>query len=266
MCAACLALGAQAGWGGGEGSEGFRFVHLSDLHCAPARRNPPPRFPLDPHRKDLVRSFQKLEAAVRHINAEVRPDFVVVTGDLVDRRNDVASLRRVKRILSELACPYYPVIGDHDGRAAWRQVFGPERLDYAFTYGEWRFLALDVSGGRLRPATLAWLGEQLEAAEGRPTAILVHRPLVVPEAARLAARRLYGVALLPANAARALEMLDRRDGVRAVFAGHCHLALRCERGGVEHHVAPALAAPGSPYHVVRVSGSRVRVELRRLAR
>jgi len=269
--AACLLwLGTLAGAQAGEAArapearDGFRFVQLSDLHCANAKRNPPPRFAFDMHRLDLVRSFALVEAAVREMNETVKPDFVVVTGDLVDDGRDRESLARVKTILDKLACPYHPVIGDHDSREAWRRVFGAERLNYTFRHGGWRSLAADSSPGVLDEATLAWLDRELRADPATPTAMFIHRPIAVPELYVAAARAAYGVPLLLGNAAEVQARLAKAGNVRAVFAGHCHMGIECRSPGLAHYVAPSLAEPPHAYRVVEIRGTEIRTELRAL--
>jgi 3',5'-cyclic AMP phosphodiesterase CpdA len=272
LAAACAAgwLATSAVTRGGDAPQRtpaephFRFVHLSDTHCARAAENPPLRFPLDPHRKDLVRSFDLLEAAVRQINDQVRPDFVVLTGDLVDRGHDVRSLQRVKGILEGLACPWHVVIGDHDSREAWTQVFGPGRLNYTFRHGGWRFVAVDSSPGRVDAASLARLRRELAADTSSPTALLIHRPLALPKAHVLAADALYGTRLLLGNAAEVRRLVAQHPKVRAVFAGHCHVPIQWQSGQVAHFVAPALAAFGHHFAVVEVRGTVARATYHRV--
>lgn len=254
------AVGAAQAAARAGAARGFRFVHLSDPHCARVAVNPRPHSFLDPHRMDLVHSFKILEAAVRQINADVRPDFAIITGDLVDRGRDLKSLRRVKAILDKLACPYYPVIGDHDRRETWRTVFGAARLNYTFTHGGWRFIAVDSSLGRLDGQTLAWLRGRLATDAKTPTALLIHRPLVVPAVYREAVKRFYGVRLLLENAAEALALLRKHPNVRAVFAGHCHVAIASQAHGTDHYVAPSVVEPGNQFHVVEVRGTALRIE------
>jgi len=255
---------ALAGAARGGEADAWRFVQLSDPHCAQATTNPPARHLL--HRLDLVHSFDLLEAAVREINAKVKPDFVVVTGDLVNYGRDLASLRRVKAILGRLACPCYPVIGDHDSRASWREVFGAARLNYAFTHRGWRFLAVDCNPGRLDPPTMAWLERALRTQTTTPTILLIHRPLVIPEIYVQAARRLYGVPLLTENAGEVRKLLVKRGNVRAVLAGHCHTAIECTADGMSHCVAPALADVGHAYRIVEIRGTTISTKLRTLGK
>jgi len=262
LAAVAVEGGEDAHRAQGAARTAFRFVHMTDTHCAQVRRNPPGRFLFDPHRKDLVRSFEIVEAAVRLINEDVRPDFVVITGDLVDRGRDVASLRRVKAILSKLKCPWYPVIGDHDLRASWVSVFGKERLDYTFRHRGWRFIAADCSLGRLEPASLDRLRRELEADKGTPTILLIHRPIVLPSVHLVAAKWAYGVKLLTENAGEVLHLIGAHPNVHAVVAGHCHVAIHCRDGQVDHYVGPALAEGGHQIAVMSVAGTTIRREFR----
>ncbi|MEA3366528.1 MAG: metallophosphoesterase [Planctomycetota bacterium] len=237
------------------------LVHLTDLHCATRTQNPEAKILFDPHVKDLVHSFQWLQAAVRDINRNVRPDTVVVTGDLVDKGRDVDDLRKVRRILDGLSCPYYPVPGDHDSRKAFRDVFD-RPPSYAFTCGPWRFIALDASSGAVSRESLTLLREELgDLAEPR-AAVLVHRPLVMGPVEIAAARLFYGVRLRARNADRVLEMLDGHPRVRLVLAGHCHHNTECQRGDAVHLTTGCLIEPGHAYRVLRLRGREIRSALR----
>jgi 3',5'-cyclic AMP phosphodiesterase CpdA len=236
----------------------LRLVHLSDTHCVHTKVNPRPRHGLDLHRKDLVRSFALLEAAVGRINTAIKPHLVIATGDLVDRPGDVRSLRRVKAILDRLDCPCYPVIGNHDGHRAWAEVFGRDRFNYAVERRGWRFIAVDSSRGRVDKVALAWLGKQLDAGDKTPTAVLLHHPLVLPQVYQIAYRRVYGVSVLLRNRREVLEVLRGHPNVRATFAGHCHVGIETDWGGITHFTAASLADTGHFFHVVEARGRTLR--------
>lgn len=257
---ACMAAAVSAGEAGPHQRHprGFRFVHLSDTHCVHATVNPPPRGPLGVLRRDLVGSFKILEAAVRQINEGVRPAFVVITGDIVDRASDLRSLRRAKSILDKLGCPYYPVIGNHDSRANWRKVFGEKRLRYSFAHGGWRFLAVDSSAGRLDGATLAWLRARLAEDGTTPTVLLLHHPLVLPS--------FFGRGLLLGNAAEARKLLATHGNVRLILAGHVHVPTQCDLATARHCTAPALVEVGHCFQVFDVRGATIALAVERVTR
>ena len=72
----------------------------------------------------------------------LKPAFVIVTGDLVNKAGDAAQIAEYRRIAARLnpAIPLYPVAGNHDLEntptpdtvAAYEKTFGPDH--YTFTY------------------------------------------------------------------------------------------------------------------------------------
>lgn len=140
-----LAAAGTAGWGVWEGIrvprikrmeievedlprafDGFRIVHLSDLHCSAAARRE--------HMKGIVAQANTLNA-----------DIVCITGDFVDgsveaRREDLEPLKDLKSRLGVFGCA-----GNHEyysGYRTWRPVFeelGISMLDndhHVFVRGE----------------------------------------------------------------------------------------------------------------------------------
>lgn len=250
-------------------SKPVRLVHLSDLHVSQATANRPPRFFGDPLVNDLVHSRAILRAAVDQINSRLRPDLVVITGDLADRGDDLESLRRVKVELDRLQCPYYPVMGDHDRPEAFERVF-PGRQNYAFDRGTWRFVALDAHRGRLEPATLGWLKQELDSSAGRRTALLIHRPLEIDPVAALLAARVYRVQLTLQNAEDVRQFLRGYPSVRLVLAGHTHVAWehQSDAGKGDKYrtlVAPALVVTPHCLRLVELEGDKVTSRLEEIS-
>jgi 3',5'-cyclic AMP phosphodiesterase CpdA len=261
VLAALLSWGAAAGEPpAAQDGKTIRLVHLTDIHAASVDRNPPPRFSGDPLQKDLVRSLPILRAAVDHIRREIRPDVVVITGDLVDRGSDLASLREVKVCLDRLGCRYYPVIGDHERREVYEQVF-PGRLNYGFDCGAWHFVAVDCNRGRLEPPALAWLREDLTAARDRPSVVLLHRPLVCDGLVELVARRVYGTPPMPENAAETRDVLRGFGQVKLVMAGHIHVSSDATEQSVRYLTTPALVVAPHYIRLVELSPERISTRL-----
>lgn len=206
-----LAAAGTAGWGVWEGIrvprikrteieveglprafDGFRIVHLSDLHCSAAARRE--------HMKGIV-------AQVNTLNA----DIVCITGDFVDgsveaRREDLEPLKDLKSRLGVFGCA-----GNHEyysGYRTWRPVFeelGVSMLDNAhhvFVRGE----ACLVLGGipdetacSPRYAGDSVTPDVVRTFEGAPEGcriLMKHRPIHLSE--------------------------HERHGVRLQLSGHTH--------------------------------------------
>jgi 3',5'-cyclic AMP phosphodiesterase CpdA len=216
----------------------FFFLQLSDTHWG--FKGPP-----NPQ-ADVT-----LEHAVATINAvDVRPDFVVFTGDLThttddpaERRNRMARFKEIVSALNVKDVRFLP--GEHDASLdrgdAFREAFGETR--YSFDHKGVHFVALDnvsEAGGVLGDAQLQWLAADLARvpADVR-VVVLAHRPLFD---------------LYPAwdwatkDGARALDILSQRDNV-TVFYGHIHQEHHQMTGKIAHHSARSLVfplpAPGS---------------------
>jgi hypothetical protein len=210
----------------------FSFVHASDPHIAP----------------EVVDRTRRLRALVDSI----RPDFTIVTGDLV--RDAMSQQEPLARSYFELfdaetrgfAKPMWTVPGNHDhfgiipsrshvpathplyDRGMYRHYRGPDY--YSFTYGGVHFVALntlmpDDSAyyGRVDSLQLAWLRRDLATiAPGVPVVTFNHIPMVS------AWEILTGFADMPLVASIRRENGITKDRhtvanvqeVRAAMAGH----------------------------------------------
>ncbi|MDB4303415.1 metallophosphoesterase [Desulfosarcina sp.] len=145
--------------------EDFYFVHITDAHL------PTHYFYEDPESVYDTSEMNDLREVIKDINL-MRPEFVLLTGDLVNegeledfenRRNHT----KAQRILSEFEVPVYLVPGNHDlggwdetpppqgtSRNEWWRFFGWQWLkpnsgelyytqDYSFDYGPIHFVGLE---------------------------------------------------------------------------------------------------------------------------
>lgn len=206
-----LAAAGTAGWGVWEGIrvprikrteieveglprafDGFRIVHLSDLHCSAAARRE--------HMKGIVAQANTLNA-----------DIVCITGDFVDgsveaRREDLEPLKDLKSRLGVFGCA-----GNHEyysGYRTWRSVFeelGISMLDndhHVFVRGEARLVLggiPDETACSPRYAGDSVTPDVVRAFEGAPEGcriLMKHRPIHLSE--------------------------HERHGVRLQLSGHTH--------------------------------------------
>jgi 3',5'-cyclic-AMP phosphodiesterase len=97
-----------------------------------------------------------LERAIARLNAlDPAPDLVMITGDLTSDGDETVFAALVA-MLAELEAPYYPLPGNHDGRAEMRRAFAhlgclPARGRLCYTVDDFpiRIIALDTL---VRPA------------------------------------------------------------------------------------------------------------------
>lgn len=221
----------------------FRLTQISDTHLA--RRH-----------QRLTDNFYCVS---EHIDA-TRPDLVVNSGDLAwdapTNRDDLAFARELHAALP-VACRYLP--GNHDigdnptevgpvpsqpatehDRKAFVSICGEDR--FRFEAAGWCFIGLNSlvmnTGLASEAEQFDWLASQLDAADGRPVALFLHKPLFLnspgdPELVETAIRYVP----MPARS-RLVEMLDTVD-LRLVASGHVHQRRDFTYGRVRHVWAPS---------------------------
>lgn len=221
-------------------AEDFFFLQISDTHWGfdDAAINPEASVEL-PH-------------AVATINAlDVKPDFVIFTGDLTHNTDDVTARRQrmteFKNIVASLQVPLVKFMpGEHDAAsdagAVYREFFGDTH--YSFDHKGIHFVALDnVSDPRAQigDAQLEWLQNDLAARDAEaPIVVFTHRPLwdLRPD---------WDWAT--ADGAKAITLLGAHRNV-TVFFGHIHQELHHMTGNIAHHASRslmfALPAPTTP--------------------
>jgi 3',5'-cyclic AMP phosphodiesterase CpdA len=191
-----------------------------------------------------------LERCVARLDAlDPKPDAVVVTGDLVDL-GSLVEYELLKKLLAPLMSemPVFLLIGNHDDRAALREVFddheylraGGEFVHYAVDVGPLRLVALDSqmpqqSGGQLCEARLAWVETQLAQARGKPIVLALHHPPFVSGIGHMDRQRLD-----PQSAQRLAAIVRRYPNVERVICGHVHRPIFTRFGGT---IASAVPAP-----------------------
>lgn len=169
---AALLPALPAAAGRGAQSEPFFFVQLSD-----------PQFGMFRADSSFEQESASFELAIATVN-RLKPAFVVVTGDLVNRRGDRAQVAAYRRIAAKLdpGIALYNVAGNHDvgnvptptSIEAYRRDFGPDH--YTFRYRDLEGIVLNSpliqapdSAPALYEEQERWLAEQL--ARPRPVGV-----------------------------------------------------------------------------------------------
>jgi 3',5'-cyclic AMP phosphodiesterase CpdA len=211
------------------------LLHVSDTHFLAGNA------PLS-GRIDTAANLDLTLAAIERTH--VRPDALVVTGDLTDLGEPEAyrALRAaVEPVAERLGCPIVWVAGNHDERPALREHLldappSQEPVTGVWDLGGLRVVALDTTvpgwhHGELDRAQLEWLAVLLETPAPLGTILAMHHPPLpshVPLFDILELRDQPGFA-------RVLAGTD----VRAILAGHLHYSTSGTFAGVPVSVASA---------------------------
>ncbi len=191
-------------------------------------------------------------ALVDRVRGEV-PDFILLTGDMVDdgsRDADWQTFFNVERDLMRENV-IYPAVGNHDRQGggtddSFRLWFSlptgapDSERSYSFTWGNSRFIVLDsnVQSYALTDQT-AWLEHQLAVAVADPQ--IAHRFIVMHHP-------VFSVSIHGGqpDLREAWTPLFERYGVDAVFSGHDHVYSRAFKAGVNYFVSGGGGAPLYP--------------------
>ncbi len=200
----------------------FFFVQLAD-----------PQFGMYPLQKDFRKERQNLSQAIEAAN-RLHPDFVVICGDLVNRRNNLQQREAFRQTVEKLDknIPLFLVPGNHDlgntptpqSIETYRNNFGPDY--YSFNRHGWTFVVLnstlvkDPSRDRDdEKAQFAWLKSTLDSATAAGSRVVVfqHHPLFVKNA-----KEPDGYFNVPRKIRKEFLELFVSHEVSHVFAGHLH--------------------------------------------
>jgi len=192
----------------------YTLMHISDLHAGP---------PFNPHIAELV-------ARQAH---QVRPDLLVVSGDLVQRSDFTAQWRMITGYLATLPQPQLIVPGNHDVPLynVFARVFRPlgrychfitPDLTPVFARPGLRVVGgctahgLTTDGGRVSSRQLAMLEQAFAQCPPETCKVAVlHHHVIAPPGSK-GRRRM-------ANADQVMYLLDRW-GVELLLCGHIHMS------------------------------------------
>ena len=215
-------------------AEPFFFIQLSD-----------PQFGMFTGNKDFAQETANFEFAVASVN-RLRPAFVIITGDLVNKPGDTAQIAEYKRIAGKIdsSIPVYDVVGNHDIEnvptpatiAAYTNLFGPDR--YTFRHGKFTGLVLNSmllhSPQKTTNEAAAqehWLRSELERAKAdgaQPIVVFQHHPWFLKSADET--NQYFNIPLV----SRAVHLaLFHEFGVKYLFSGHYHRNAVARDGDLE---------------------------------
>lgn len=214
--------------------DAFLFIQMAD-----------PQFGMYTKDRDFAQETANYEFAIATAN-RLKPRFVIVCGDLVNKPGDAAQIAEYKRISQKLdpSIHLYHVAGNHDvgneptreALAAYRERFGPDY--YSFREGTVYGIVLNSSlihSPQNAPGELekqdAWVKAELQKAKASGAAhvlVFQHHPFFLEKGDE--ADQYFNI---PTVRRKPLMELFHQAGVRYIFAGHYHRNSLGRDGDVE---------------------------------
>ena len=217
----------------------MKIIQITDQHVGTAEEQP--------HGVDVRRNFQRL---CRRIDV-LRPDHLVITGDLCLENGDPEIYQWIKETVDQLEIPYEVLSGNHDDPCLLADVFGvttdlkEQELYYCRTWEGECFLFLDTTPGSLSRRQLDWVEKHVRSGEGRCRILFMHHPPVIAGVPHMDSN--YP---LQASCREALEVIfaNAMEPVR-VFCGHYHHARTIEASYGTVFISPSSYVQINPYSV-----------------
>ena len=220
----------------------IRFVQITDLH----------------YRNDST-SQERLDAIIKDINEIKNLDFVVFTGDNIDKAEPETLVKLLKHA-QKINVPYYFVLGNHDlfkSAGLTREVYArlikkydkfqrTKNTNFEFETKGVIFIVLDGAnefipgpGGYYKPNTLEWLDKTLTKYKKKKVVMLQHFPLKQ----RHTERDAYKIE-------RYQELLKKHNNVIATFSGHFHANEEYVQDGIFHAITGRAFGSDAGYKIV----------------
>ena len=214
----------------------LKLVIMSDLHIVPQGEV-----------SNTLDTAARLQAAVDSVNTHhADADLCILAGDLADL-GEAAAYTRLRDIIAPLVIESHLMLGNHDDRPVFLDVFGQAHADEnghvqkVIDIKGHRIVLLDstepgVVEGVICQTRQDWLQARLDEARDRPVIVIVHHhvlPLAMPVDS-----------IILRDGAALVDVLRSHPDIRQVIAGHVHITTT----GIWHGV-PFTTLAGGHYNV-----------------
>ena len=261
----CLTAGML--WGlqacSGVGATSLKFAQLSDVHFLENGSNT--TF------KMTGESPRLFDDAIAQINEQSDIDFVMFTGDLIDKSFE-KELKAFLPHANKLNAPWYFAFGNHDrcvggylNTLVYLDMVRKSNENFKFKKAYYSFepkknykvIVLDniitdeiTSNGYIDEVQLKWLKKELDSSKNDTVLIFMHVPVIEPFASPNHKMR---------NAYALKQLIESYDNPIGVFQGHYHAAKITQHDNVLYVSSPALVSYPNAFRIVNVTNYKDKV-------
>ncbi len=212
----------------------MKIIHLTDPHIIGAVRanlfglNPTDRL------KKALKSINK-----HHSDAK----FIAITGDLADNATKKA-YKNYKNIIEDSKIPVYSILGNHDNRSFFKEVFTEFKdndfIQYSFTIKKNAFIFLDTldqgkMSGTLCSKRYKWLTEKLEEYKEYNVYLFMHHHPIKCGLYEFDTTAHFR------NKNKFWKTLGQYKNIRHISFGHLHRIINANRDGISMHCTRSTA-------------------------
>jgi 3',5'-cyclic AMP phosphodiesterase CpdA len=234
------------------------LIPLQGLRCGERKERPfffiqvtDPQFGFIEDNKSFEKETQLYERAVAEIN-RLNPDFVVITGDLVNNSGDKNQVQEFKRITGMIkpSIPVYYTPGNHDiGQAPQQKDIDEFIMNYGhdrFSFIHKKSLFIGLNSCLIKSETLLleesqfrWLSGELAKNKGaKHKIIFCHYPFFISQPDE--PDQYFNI---PSGIRKKYLTLFSENNVDAIFAGHLHNNAYGKAGKMEMITTSAVGKP-----------------------
>lgn len=240
----------------------LRIAQISDAHFSSYEKNTSYKF--------LEKSPELLDDAIFQINTSGPYNFVIFTGDLVNRPEESELLKFIEHA-KNLNCPWYGIDGNHDiaisgklTKEKFRSVLNSnnknmdfDKIYYAFTPKRgFRVICLDsiidykvTTNGEIPEAELDWLREELDNHRKDVVILCTHVPVEEPFASPQHK-------MLNENEVKSL--IRSYDNPIIVLQGHYHGTMAKQKDNIIYISCPSLVTYPNSFRVININSNKKR--------
>ena len=240
----------------------LRFAQVSDAHFSTFEENTSYKF--------LKKSPELLDDAIFQINTSGPYDFVMFTGDLVNKPKSNELIKFLSHA-SRLNCPWYAINGNHDiaidgplTKEEFRKILNchnrymsNQKLYYAFTPKKgFRVICLDsiidyklTSNGEINKEQLNWLKKELDDHKKDVIVLCTHVPIEEPYSSSNHKMN---------NEEEVKNLLSKYTNPIVVLQGHYHCVRAKQKDNIVYITSPSLVTFPNAFRVININSNKNR--------
>ncbi len=237
------------------------IVHLTDLHLTTLRndnRDTPWTHKIiisdyKLHRPCFGKTFPLFQEALDLIDEKIKPDALVITGDMIDSADDASAISRAAQMIRQLPYPVIIAKGDHDmsedpGKDLFDRTFGNTCGVRTVKGYHYFYLPYDSD-----PQMLAGLKENIDRMDTKKINFLcMHRMLRASLLMNILSK-IYCPTLLSPHRETIVHILEMSGHPFIVLCGHSHTNYEKTINNVTHLCTASLAEYPHELRVIKIA-------------